>query len=107
MVRITSRLETVFEPGLILSKSEFEAAARARPDSLEGAEAAATADISLDLLAAIDYVAASGPNGIAINRHSRGGEGSLVRDGVDHRSSVDHRCCVHLLEHVGAAQLLG
>ena len=50
-----------FTPGVILDKSEFEAAAVARPDPLQGAEAAATADMSPDLLAAIDYVTACGP----------------------------------------------
>ena len=35
-----------FELGVELSKTEFEAAALARPDPLEGAEAAATADMS-------------------------------------------------------------
>ena len=50
-----------FTPGVTLDKSEFEAAAVARPDPLQGAEAAATADMSPDLLAAIDYVTACGP----------------------------------------------
>ena len=45
-----------FELGVELSKTEFEAAAMARPDPLEGAEAAATADMSPDLHAAIDFV---------------------------------------------------
>lgn len=54
-------------------------------DGKDGDRHSGYIDISPDLLAAIDYVAASGPNGIAINRQSRGGEGSLVRDGVDHR----------------------
>ena len=50
-----------FTPGVTLDKSDFEAAAVARPDPLQGAEAAATADMSPDLLAAIDYVTACGP----------------------------------------------
>ena len=51
-----------FEPGVFLSKTEFEAAALARPDPLDGAEAAATADMAPDLRAAIDFVAECGPD---------------------------------------------
>jgi len=59
-----------FEPGVELSKTEFEAAALARPDPLEGAEAAASADMSPDLHAAIDFVAGYGP-GIVAERDRR------------------------------------
>ena len=54
-----------FEPGVELSKTEFEAAALGRPDPLEGAEAAATADMSPDLHAAIDFVTECGSSIVA------------------------------------------
>ena len=59
-----------FEPGVELSKTEFEAAALGRPDPLEGAEAAATADMSPDLHAAIDFVTECG-SGIVAERDRR------------------------------------